>query len=157
MSTRHTFLFEPALWEAEGTFSNAAGQSVPVVGETRVTHTNMGWCNEGRLRVRTTPPQVIANRYDIIPFVPGRDTTSWVSANPRLGKLSGRFVLVGEMILSLFESEKGEHKGMEVLVKQSDECYLGRGTLLARGGKMSSWLITLTRADKKSAHDPELI
>lgn len=146
MSTQqHTFLFEPALWEAEGTFSNAAGLTVPLAGETRVTHTDKGWHNEGRLRVQTTPPLVIVNRYDIVPFVPGRDTTSWVSRNPSLGKLSGRFVLVGEMILSLFESERGEHKGMEVLVKQSDESYLGRGTLLARGGKVSSWSITLTR------------
>lgn len=148
MSTqRHTFLFEPALWEAEGTFSDAAGLTVPLAGETRVTHTDRGWRNEGRLRVLTTPPLVIANCYDIIPFVPGRDTTSWVSMNPVLGKLSGRFVLVGEMILSLFESERGEHKGMEVLVRQSNENYLGRGTLLARGGKVSSWSITLKRVE----------
>src|SRR5690606_37932736 len=133
MSIRHTFLFEPTVWEAEGTFFDATGHALRLEGETRVTHTTQGWRNEGRMRVLSEPPLVIENRYDIIPFAPGRDTTSWVSVNPVLGKLSGRFVLVGEMILSLFESEKGEHKGMEVLVRQNDESYLGRGALLARG------------------------
>ncbi|WP_240761406.1 hypothetical protein [Nitrosococcus wardiae] len=142
---RHTFLFESAVWEAAGTFFDATGHALQLEGETRVTHTTRGWRNEGRMRVLSEPPLVIENRYDIIPFAPGRDTTSWVSVNPVLGKLSGRFVLVGEMILSLFESEKGEHKGMEVLVKQNDESYLGRGALLARGGKVSSWSITLKR------------
>ncbi|ADE15939.1 conserved hypothetical protein [Nitrosococcus halophilus Nc 4] len=145
MSMRHTFLFEPAVWEAEGTFFDATGHALRLEGETQVTHTARGWRNEGRMRVLSEPPLVIENRYDIIPFAPGRDTTSWVSVNPVLGKLSGRFVLVGEMILSLFESKKGEHKGMEVLVKQNDESYLGRGALLARGGKVSSWSITLKR------------
>ena len=147
MSTRHTFLFEPAVWGAEGTFFDAAGQAVPLVGETRVTHTEKGWRNEGRVRVLTNPPLIIENRYNIIPFTPGRDTTSWVSVNPALGQLSGRFILVGESILSLFESKAGEHKGGEVLIKESDESYRGRGALLARGGKVSSWLLTLTRTE----------
>ncbi|ABA57963.1 hypothetical protein Noc_1477 [Nitrosococcus oceani ATCC 19707] len=145
MGTRHTFLFEPAVWEAEGTFFDAAGHALRLEGEMQVTHATRGWHSEGRMRVLSEPPLVIENRYDIIPFAPGRDTTSWISMNPVLGKLSGRFVLVGEMILSLFESKMGEHKGMEVLVKQDDGCYLGRGTVLARGGKVSSWAITLRR------------
>jgi hypothetical protein len=147
MNTRHTFLFEPAVWRAEGTFFDAADQAVPLVGETRVTHIESGWRNEGRVRVLTNPPLIIENRYNIIPFTPGRDTTSWVSVNPALGQLSGRFILVGESILSLFESKTGEHKGVEVLIKESDESYRGRGALLARGGKVSSWLLTLTRTE----------
>lgn len=141
----HTFLFEEAVWEARGHYRNASGQEFGLQGETRVEHQATRWINEGVLRVFGEPVQTVTNRYEIVPFRPGLDSTAWISINPSLGRLEGRFVVVAETILSQFHQAGGRHHGTECLVQLDSGRYLNRGVLLQGGRTVSTWAVELVR------------
>src|SRR5688500_14179732 len=110
---KHSFLFEEALWRAHGEYSDASGKAAPVDGETSIKHLETRWLFEGVLRVRGERPALHHNRYDIVPFSPNARSTHWSSTNPAVGALRGRFILVGDAILSSYASPTGRYRGFE--------------------------------------------
>ena len=142
----HTFLFEEGLWAARGEYVDGAMNRAALEGETRVTHRPGVWLNEGRMRIDLDGRQVvIENRYRIAPFCEGGDFTSWESDNPALGTLRGRFVVVGDAILSSCTSADGHYTGTEFLLRETPERYVNRGALFSPEGRISSWSVILTR------------
>jgi hypothetical protein len=147
MSVRniHTYLFKAGLWRAEGQYYDESGSVYPVEGESRITHRNALWYNESDMRISGSGEIGFSNDYEIVPFHEGGEATSWTSTNDALGKLSGQFVLAGDAILSLFQSEDGAYRGTESLLRISDVVYRNWGTLLCGRDKLSSWMIRLNR------------
>src|SRR3569833_718561 len=84
----HTFLFEPGVWAAKGTFWRADGEPIEAQGRTEIAHHPTTWLLSGSLKVFGSPPVEFVNAYSISP--PGRDATcmKWRSENATLGKLS---------------------------------------------------------------------
>jgi hypothetical protein len=97
------------------------------------------------MRIRTDPPVEIRNVYVIDPFEGNRELSRWTSQNPALGVLLGRFVLVGDSILSVYRSEAGEWAGMEYLKQDGEPLYRNRGALMRGDAKVSSWVVRLER------------
>jgi hypothetical protein len=99
------------------------------------------------LRVRGERPALHHNRYDIVPFSAGARSTHWTSTNPAVGPLRGRFVLVGDAILSIYASATGRYRGFEALQHIDPARYTVRGTLLEEDKVLSTWTLELERRD----------
>lgn len=142
---KHTFLFEEGTWIAVGAFTDAEGNAAPVRGQSKTIHGPDVWVEESYLELQTDDRIEIRNNYRIVPFEKGSDTTTWTSLNPTLGKLSGKFAVVDDSIISSFKSENLVYTGLEFLKKVDDDKYINRGVLLKDGEKFSSWAVELTR------------
>ncbi|MCE5274756.1 MAG: hypothetical protein ABFD70_12360 [Syntrophaceae bacterium] len=142
----HTFLFTQARWLARGLFFDAKGKALPAEGEISISHQGNLWVNEGIIKVLGERPAEIRNRYEIVPIPEGTSTTTWTSVNPAIGRFMGSFAVVGDSILSCFQSEDAAYSGMEYLRQEESHQYQNRGVLLLRGERVSSWAVTLRKS-----------
>lgn len=142
----HHFLFQEGSWNASGFCRDGEGNTVQLSGMTTIEHQGDLWVNEGFMEIEGDTPVRIRNRYEIIPFERGSDSTTWRSENPSLGPLVGSFAVVGDSILSTFRSPDGLYYGTEYLKSINPDTYANRGVLMTRGKIISSWSATLTRA-----------
>jgi hypothetical protein len=148
MPTKHTFLFEEGLWTAKGDAINAENIIVAVDGETRVTHRDGLWVNDGYMTFMGEERTTVRNRYEIAPFEEGMNVTSWISDSPALGRLIGVFTLIEDSIMSAFVSKDGAVNGFEFFVKVDDTTYRNRGYCRQGDTLLSSWAVELKRVTK---------
>jgi len=142
----HTFLFLEGIWIAHGHYFDDSDCALPFEGMTRIMHLEALWINEGEMEIKAGDnPIKIYNRYEIVPFREGRYITTWESPNPDLGILLGRFIIVGDTIISTCRSKNGEYAGIEFLLKASDTHYKNRGVFFKGNDKLSSWSIDLQK------------
>jgi hypothetical protein len=146
---RHTFLYAEGVWLARGVYLDATGRRLPAAGETRVSHGADGWVGDGWIRLEGSPPVELRNRYEIIPFPAGSEVTTWTCGEPGLGRLHGRFAVVGDSILSTWRNEDGSHTGVECLTRLSDRRYRARGAAFRGDQRLSAWRVELTRARRR--------
>jgi hypothetical protein len=142
----HTFLFREGLWHAEGEFFDGAGVRTAVEGEAQIRHYPDKWVYEGTLRTVAAKPAEHRTVYEIHPFAPGNLTTPWTSKSATLGTLQGRFILLGDAILSSYESATGRFRGQDTIVQRDEGHYSARGALFDGGKLASAWTIELKRA-----------
>lgn len=143
---RHTFLLDEGEWDAHGHYWSDLGVEFVVEGHTSITHGRMHWASDGFMRLVLPDPVEFRNRYEIEPFQPGVDWTSWVSHDPAVGTLRGTFMLVDDCILSSYSSDDGCHTGTEAIVRVEECLYHARGFAFASGRKLSSWSVVLHRS-----------
>jgi hypothetical protein len=141
----HTFLLQEGIWAATGSCTDATGRTVPVEGQTEVTHARPAWIVDGVMRLLGPTPVEYRNRYEVEPFKAGGDATTWAATNPAIGTLRGRFIVVADVILSTYHSDDGVLEGSECLIQMRDTRYLVRGALLRNGTTVSSWSAELRR------------
>lgn len=142
---RHTYLFENAFWEARGVYRDAAGRQATAEGYAVVSVGPEICTVHGQMRVIGSLSVEFANRYDIVPFGPRAVHTTWVSENPDLGRLEGRFIIVGDTILSSFVTADGMHSGVESLHQKAEDAYENRGALYRGTDLLSTWSVALSR------------
>jgi hypothetical protein len=118
---------------------------VDVFGETAIEHGDKVWSLNGFMELKRDEPVRFYNNYTIQPILPGRDHTAWTSVNPSLGTLVGRFMIVGDIILSRYRSEDGKYSGTESLRMVDPKTYENRGFAFQESNKLSSWQVTLER------------
>jgi hypothetical protein len=148
----HTFLFEPAVWTATGTFWRGDGEMLAAQGRTEIAHRPDCWLLSGTLKVLGSPPVEFVNAYWIEP--PGRNhgtCMKWKSENPTLGKLHGTFSVVGNSIFSVYRCESSGYHGAEHLGQIDSNTYASCGVLLLLDRRLSSWQMVLRRS---SEHAP---
>ena len=63
----HTFLFEPGVWTASGTFWRGDGEPMEAQGRTEIAHRNDCWLLSSTLKVLGSPPVEFVNAYCIEP------------------------------------------------------------------------------------------
>jgi hypothetical protein len=97
------------------------------------------------MRIILEEPTDFHSDYEIIPFLPGRDDTTWQSLNPAMGNLLGRFIVIDDSIISFFKSEDGRFTGAEYLLKMDDTTYRNRGVLFEGDRKGSSWIAEMRK------------
>lgn len=141
----HTFLLQPGLWRAEGEFYDGLGNLTGLEGSAEVRHYPDKWVYEALLRTLTATPQETRTVYEVHPLAPGAFATQWSSASSTLGTLRGRFLFVGDAILSSYESATGRYRGQDTLLQRDERRYSARGALFDGGRLLSAWSVELAR------------
>ena len=144
---KHTFILEEGVWKASGLFYDEGNNAFTLEAEARTVHYDEEWIHEGSMFVKSEKPLEINNRYEIIPFPKNKDFTNWVQFNPSLGIITGKFMIVDNVILSNYQSETGEYTGTEVLIQIDAKTYLNKGFALRGNTKLSSWATELQKQD----------
>lgn len=146
---KHTFLFEPGVWTAEGTFWRADGEALAALGRTDITHHSECWLLSGTMKVLGSPTIEFVNAYSIAtgnPGVLGSQTLKWDAENPSIGKLSGTFSVVGSCIFSVYGGGASGYHGAEHLEQLDATHYRSSGLLLLEDRLLTSWQLALTRS-----------
>ena len=141
----HPYLLQPLVWTAQGTYYYGEGHSFPLTRQSRLRRGNRLWQLEGEMVIAALQPLKFWNNYDISQ-AEDPSTLRWTSHNPALGTLAGTFTLVGNCILSIYNSPDGIYSGTETLWLQADGSYYNAGGSLCRGQRMSSWTAVLRAA-----------
>jgi hypothetical protein len=97
------------------------------------------------LRTQTSTPAEHRALYEIQPFAPGNIATPWTSKSASFGTLHGRFILLGDAILSTYESATGRYRGQDTILRRDERRYSARGALFDGGKLVSAWSFELTR------------
>lgn len=139
----HTFLLREGLWRVQGEFYDGTGNRAEVEGEAQIRHYPEKWVYEGTLRTRAASPAEHHTLYEIAPFAPGNLATSWTSTSASLGSLHGRFLIVGDAILSAYESATGRYRGQDTIQRRDERHYSARGALFDGGKLISAWAVEL--------------
>ena len=144
-SMTHTFLFEPGIWTASGTFWRGDGEPMQAQGRTEIAHRADCWLLSGTLKVLGSPPVEFVNAYCIEP--PGRHPAAmkWTSENATLGKLHGTFSIIGSSIFCVYRCQDSGYHGAEHLEQHDSNTYRSAGILLLEDRALSSWQLTLRR------------
>ena len=140
----HSFLLKEGLWRAEGEFLDAAGKRTAVAGEAQIRHYPDKWIYEGALRTAASPPVEHRTVYEIQPLAPGNFATPWASKSASFGTLHGRFIVVGDAILSAYESATGRYRGQDTILRRDERHYSARGVLFDGGRIVSAWRLELS-------------
>jgi hypothetical protein len=141
----HTFLFQPAVWTASGTFWRTDGEALQAVGRTEIAHRPECWLLSGTLKVLGTPAAEFKHAYWIEPPAPGGGSLKWTFESEMFGKLEGRFAVAGPSILSVYGCEASGYHGAEHLGQLDDDNYRSTGVLLLKDRITYSWHILLKR------------
>ncbi len=139
----HSFLLQEGLWRTAGEFLDGAGQATKVEGEAHIRHYPDRWVYEGVLRTVAKLPVEHRTVYEIQPMARGSFATSWTSKSASFGTLHGRFIVVGDAILSAYESATGRYRGQDTMFQRDGRHYSARGALLDGGKLLSAWRIEL--------------
>jgi hypothetical protein len=142
----HTFLFKEGLWRSAGEFVDGNGNRTAVEGEAHIRHYPDKWIYEGVLRTATPKPVEHRTVYEIQPMAQGNFTTPWTSKSPSFGTLHGRFIVVGDAILSAYESATGRYRGQDTILRRDERRYSARGALFDGGKLLSAWTFELELA-----------
>ena len=140
----HSFLLKEGLWRSEGEFMDGMGKTVAVQGEADIRHHPDKWVYEGVMRTASVPPTEHRTVYEIQPMAPGNFATPWTSKSASFGTLHGRFIIVGDVILSAYESATGRYRGQDTIIRRDDKRYSARGALLDGGKLLSAWRVELS-------------
>ena len=144
--TTHSFLLKEGLWRSEGEFVDGAGKRTAASGEAHIRHHPDKWIYEGVMRAATVPPTEHRTVYEIQPMAPGNFATPWTSKSAAFGTLHGRFIVIGDAILSAYESATGRYRGQDTILRRDERHYSARGTVLDGGKILSAWSFELRLA-----------
>ena len=148
----HTYLFEPGVWTASGTFWRGDGEPMEAQGRTEIAHAADCWLLSGTLKVLGSPPVEFVNSYCIEP-PSGRNHTGlkWTSENATLGKLQGTFSVIGSSIFGVYLCHNSGYHGAEHLEQLDANTYRSAGILLMQDRALSSWQLMLRRPQPQGA------
>lgn len=128
---RHTYLLQPGLWELTGIYYDINNNAFP---------------QRGQLVITTEQTQSVSSRYEVQPLAPEASSTEWKSETGGPEPVFGLFVLVGDTIMSPWQSRSGTYWGQEILMRWSPSEYRGRGFAFLKNDKVSAWSTRLTFA-----------
>jgi len=144
-SSRHTWLFEPGTWSAAGRFWDKGEFERAGHGTSIVRHEGAIWEIEGGMEIPSEPPLRFQNTYRIAAPRADARVIPWHSENPAIGALTGVFVVLGDTIVSSFQSGDGTSVGNEHMRLLAPERYQARRLFLASGAVVSAWSMELMR------------
>lgn len=145
LKTKHTYLFEEGTWSVSGSYCDSENNDLEVKGENQIKHNEDKWLLDDYFELQNMTKTHIQSKYKVTPVSKDSEFTFWESEHPDLGTLLGRVMVVGNTIMSMYQSESRLYAGTEVLEKINDNKYHARGFNFNGDEKLSSWNITLER------------
>ena len=143
----HTFLFQPAVWQASGTFWGPDGEPLEAVGTTEIAHREQCWLLSGTLKVLGSPPAEFVHAYWIEPPGPAGSNMKWSFESATFGTLRGQYAVVGDSILSVYGCDTSGYYGSEHLGQIDEYNYRSSGLLLLKDSIIYTWQMLLKRAE----------
>ncbi|MDL2226328.1 hypothetical protein LJB86_01560 [Deltaproteobacteria bacterium OttesenSCG-928-M10] len=144
MTIEHTYLLRPGLWDISGIYFDKNNSGFPQKGQLVITHEPDLWTIEARLTITTEQTQTVDSRYDVQPLTEGLTFTEWKSETGGPEPVYGLFVIVGDTVMSPWQSRSGTYWGQEILVRESADEYQGRGFAFLNNEKVSAWVTRMT-------------
>ena len=135
----HTYLYRPGLWDLAGIYYDANNNAFPQKGTILVIHEPDLWIVEAQLTITTEQTQKAASRYEIQPPAEGASVTEWKSETGGPEPVYGLYVVVGDAIMSPWQSKSGVYWGQEVLTWVNENDYQARGFAFLENEKVSAW------------------
>jgi hypothetical protein len=142
---KHTYVFKEWNWKASGKYYDESQNCIDVYGEIEIEHHEENWIINGFMELKLDNPVRFYNKYIIEPIGYEKDFTFWSSVNPALGTLLGKFMIIGDTILSSYCSEDGQYSGTESLILVDSQSYKNRGFAFHNKNKLSSWEVEITK------------
>lgn len=139
----HSYLYQPGLWDVAGIYYDENNNAYPQKGTVLVSHEPDLWIIETKIILTTEQTQTMASRYEIQPPAEGASFTEWKSETGGPEPVFGLFVVVGDTIMSPWQSRSGAYWGQEVLTRVDDNDYQGRGFAFLENKKVSAWSTSL--------------
>lgn len=136
---RHTYLIQPGLWELTGIYYDVNNNPFPQRGQLVVTHEPDLWTIDAQVVITTEQTQTATSRYEVQPLAPGASFTEWKSETGGPEPVFGLFVLVGDTLMSPWQSRSGAYWGQEILMRWNHSEYRGRGFAFLNDDKVSAW------------------
>ena len=143
---RHTYLLEEGKWNVSGTYYDSCNNEMELKGEQRISHHEDQWLLDSRMELQDMSKTIIQSTYKIEPATGEGEFTFWESDDPDLGQLLGRFMIVGNTIMSMYQSESRLYAGTETLEKVDENKYQVKGFSFNGDEKLASWKLTLERS-----------
>jgi hypothetical protein len=142
----HTFLVEPRLWKAKGTYTDENGRKIKAAGETEIFHKGGNWLIEGLMRLPMKDNKMLELRttYKVKPLKKNSHETEWESDNRTTGKMKGKFLIAGNFIVSTYTSQDNKYTGFETLELIGENRYMNKGYLFFNDVKVSEWEVVLS-------------
>lgn len=145
MALEHGYLLSEGIWGVEGEYRDRHGRHASLRGRVETRHLTDMWLNLRTIHLHGDTHLELNTAYEIVPLKANTRSTTWVTADPRIGSLDGLLEITPEYILSLFSSTDGRYSGAEYLLRSGDDCYHCRGIIFAAGERWSSWSAQLVR------------
>ncbi len=142
--SEHSYLLKPGLWEISGLYIDKYENKFSQKGQLLISHEPGLWTLEATLTIATKQAQTINSRYEIQPLSSGASFTEWKSETGGPEPVFGLFVLVGDTIMSPWQSRSGIYWGQEIMARQSADSYQGRGFAFLNNEKVSAWITRLS-------------
>lgn len=142
-ATQHTYLLKPGLWEMAGIYYDKNDHPFPQKGTILVTHEPGLWTVETKLTITTEITQETSSRYEITPPAPGATFMEWKSEAGGPEPIYGLYVMVGDAIMSPWQSKSGQFWGQETFIKTGEGDYQTRGFAFLGQERVSAWSMRL--------------
>lgn len=142
---KHSYIFKEGNWKAIGIYHNYEEKKIDISGNATIKHFNDQWFLDSLIELELENPIRFFQRHTITPKDSNKNFTLWTAENSSLGKLTGKFVIFEDEILSFYNTVVGNYSGVENFHKINENKYICRGVLFNRDFKMSSWEISLKK------------
>jgi len=136
---KHTFLYEPGVWAAQGTLWRADGEPLEAHARTEIAHKSQCWLLSGELKVLGSPPTEFVQAYLIEPPQGEHSGLKWTFESAMFGKLEGRIAPIGASILAVCACEASGYRGAEHFGRIDARTYRAAGMMLLQGRLVYSW------------------
>lgn len=142
---KHTFLFNPAVWEVAGNLIDQSGSTYPLEGITRVEHKKNLWMNDLMMKVPNGPGVEFYNFVELNPIAEDQQIAQWKSKNPNLGDITGSLFLSGDEMFIDWSADDGKHTGKIHLHMIDKQNYTHDGFVFRGKERLLNWKLHLKR------------
>jgi hypothetical protein len=143
---KHSFLFEPGRWEAQGYSVNAENQRVNIDGFAHFTRNDYVIMNDSKMVVHGKEEMEIYHRYKFELTAKNSNSTRWTSEHSALGGLSGMLTVIDDTIFVLGATKDGKNSYCESIRCVDESTYMNRGVFVSDAMPLYSWAVELKRS-----------
>ncbi len=142
---RHTFLFDSAIWVVHGEYTYSGHKPAKVEGEAVITHLEKKWMKESTIKILGSNPLEIIDACTINPLGGKETLTDWTSRNSVFGNMTGKYMVDGKRIISIYHSDDEEFTGTEYFFYVNKDLYRNLCVLFKKEARYSSWSLEIKK------------
>lgn len=141
----HSFIFDEGHWILEGIYKDEHENECKMQSDIIVEHNKNNWLVDTILSINIERELKFNIKQSIQPWHIASKSTRWTSQHPTLGQTYGKLSVLGDTILSQFETADKIYKGAEFTVQYRTDMYKISGILAEQMKIVGSWNAILTK------------